>query len=197
MTTTANPTTLLDAATPGHALAQAALSSDSPSWNQTLLDGTAVLIRPIRRDDAALERAFIESLSPESRRLRFLGSISEPGDDLIRRLTDIDYQHDVAFVALIDRNGEPREIGVSRFSTSADGQSCECAVTVADEWQKKGLGSLLMRHLIEVARSRGVRSMTSLDAADNPAMRDLAQYLGFRRERDPNDATQVVHTLAL
>ena len=180
-----------------HPLATAPLPLDSPRWEETLHDGTRIVVRPIRRDDAALERAFIERLSPESRRLRFLGSIGEPGDDLIRRLTDIDYRRDVAFVALIELDGTQREIGVSRFSIAADGQSCECAVTVADEWRNKGLGSLLMHHLIEVARERGVHTMISLDAADNPAMRDFAQYLGFRRERDPNDATQVIHTLTL
>jgi hypothetical protein len=54
-----------------------------------------------------------------------------------------------------------------------------------------------MRHLIEVARSRGVRSMFSIDEADNASMRDLAKFLGFRRTRDPDDATQVIHTLTL
>jgi len=193
--TTTSPS--LDLKSSGHTLTTAPISADAPHWNETLRDGTRVVIRPIRAEDAALERAFIERLSPESRRLRFLGSISEPSDDMIRRLTDVDYQHDVAFIALVDHDGGQREIGVSRFSTTVDGKSCECAVTVADEWHNKGLGSLLMRHLIEVARQRGVRTMISLDAADNPAMRDLAHYLGFRRERDPNDAAQVIHTLTL
>lgn len=187
----------LDSKSSGHSLTTAPVSVDAPRWEETLHDGTQVVVRPIRREDAALERAFIERLSPESRRLRFLGSMSEPGDDLIRRLTDIDYQRDVAFVALVERDGAQQEIGVSRFNIAPDGQSCECAVTVADEWRNRGLGSLLMHHLIEVARQRGVRTMISLDAADNPAMRDLARYLGFRRERDPNDATQVIHTLTL
>ena len=68
---------------------------------------------------------------------------------------------------------------------------------MADEWRNRGLGVLLMRHLIDVARSRGVRSMFSIDEADNAAMSDLARFLGFRRRRDLNDATLVVHTLAL
>lgn len=172
-------------------------SADDPHWTETLRDGTRVLIRSIRREDAALEKKFIERLSASSRRFRFLGSIGEPSDDLLRRLTDIDYRRDAAFLALVHREGEKREIGVSRFSLSADGQSCECAVTVADEWQNKGLGVVLMRHLIEVARARGIRSMVSYDAADNTAMRDLAAFLGFRHAVDPNDPRQVVHTLSL
>jgi GNAT superfamily N-acetyltransferase len=166
-------------------------------WDETLADGTPVFIRPIGKGDAALERAFIKRLSPETRRMRFLGQLSEPSDDLVRALTDIDYQRDMAFVALVDYKGKPREIGVSRYSTGPDGATCECAVTVSDEWQQKGLGTLLMRHLIDVARSRGIRTMMSLDSAGNLPMRDLAEFLGFERRTDPQDPSQVIHTLVL
>jgi GNAT superfamily N-acetyltransferase len=172
-------------------------SRDDPHWSATLKDGTRVLIRPIHKEDAAIERAFLKRLSPESRRLRFLGQLGEPSDELIRNLTDIDYRRDMAFVALVHRDGEKREIGVARYSTSANGKNCECAVTVGDEWRNRGLGTLLMRHLIEVARSRGVRSMMSIDEADNTGMRDLAKFLGFRRTSDPDDRTLVIHTLTL
>lgn len=180
-----------------HPLMQAEPAPGDPHWMETLRDGSHVLIRPIHHEDADLEKTFIQRLSPQSRRYRFLGTIGEPSDDLVRRLTDVDYRRDAAFIALVHRDGEKREVGVSRFSLSADGRSCECAVTVADEWQHKGLGVVLMRHLIEVARSRGIRSMVSYDAADNAAMRDLAAFLGFRRKTDPGDPKQVVHTLEL
>ena len=179
------------------ALATTAPSRDDPHWMATLADGTRVLIRPIHKEDAAIERAFLKRLSPESRRLRFLGQMSEPSDELIHNLTDIDYQRDMAFIALVHREGEKREIGVARYSTSADGQSCECAVTVSDDWRNRGLGTLLMRHLIDVARSRGVRSMMSIDEASNAGMHDLAKFFGFRRKSDPDDPSLVIHTLKL
>jgi GNAT superfamily N-acetyltransferase len=179
------------------ALVTTAPSRDDPRWSATLKDGTRVLIRPIHKEDAAIERAFLKRLSPESRRLRFLGQMSEPSEGLIRNLTEIDYRRDMAFVALVHRDGEKREIGVARYSTSADGKNCECAVTVGDEWRNRGLGTLLMQHLIDVARSRGVQSMMSIDEADNTGMRDLAKFLGFRRKRDPDDPTLVIHTLTL
>jgi GNAT superfamily N-acetyltransferase len=172
-------------------------SRDDPHWTATLKDGTRVLIRPIHKEDAAMERAFLKRLSAESRRLRFLGQLGEPSDELIRNLTDIDYRRDMAFVALVHRDGEKREIGVARYSASKDGANCECAVTVGDEWHGRGLGTLLMQHLIEVARSRGIRSMMSIDEATNNGMRDLAKFLGFRRKRDPDDPTLVIHTLTL
>lgn len=179
------------------ALVTTAPSRDDPHWSATLKDGTRVLIRPIHKEDAAIERAFLKRLSPESRRLRFLGQMSEPSEELIRNLTEIDYRRDMAFVALVHRDGEKREIGVARYSTSADGKNCECAVTVGDEWRNRGLGTLLMQHLIDVARSRGVQSMMSIDGAGNTGMRDLARFLGFRRKRDPDDPALVIHTLTL
>ena len=66
---------------PAKALAIAALTRDDPHWTATLKDGTRVLIRPIHKEDAALERTFLKRLSPESRRLRFLGQMGEPSDE--------------------------------------------------------------------------------------------------------------------
>ena len=166
-------------------------------WNDQLRDGTHVLIRPITKRDADLEREFIEQLSAEARHMRFFGGIGTPGADFIRRLTDIDYLYDMAFVALIHREGKTQEIGVSRYSTSTEGTFCECAVTVADGWRHRGLATLLMRHLIDTARGRGVRRMVSYDLAANVEMRELADSLGFKRRADPSDATLVIHSLEL
>src|SRR5690348_14409370 len=157
----------------------------------TLMDHSEVTIRALRKEDAELERDLIRNLSPESRWMRFLGQISEPSDSLIRKLTELDYRHDVAFIALARKDGITRAVGVSRYSLAPDGQSCECAVTVADAWQGKGLGTILMRDLIAVARQRGISSMFSIDAADNERMRQLARDLGFNREQDPHDPSQV------
>lgn len=170
---------------------------ESLRWIDTLRDGTHVIIRPIRKEDAELERSFIKRLSLESRRMRFLGQIREPSDEMLRRLTDIDYKKEMAFIALVHRDGQTQEIGVARYSTSSDGKFCECAITVSDEWHYKGLATLLMHHLIDVARSRGIRTMVSYDAIDNGQMRELATFLGFKRTPDPADSGMVVHTLTL
>jgi len=198
--TTSNRSTTPSNATAGTAGTKPAVKvahHDESHWHDILLDGTRVLIRPINKEDAVLEREFIEHLSARSRRLRFLGTIGVPSDTLIRKLTDIDYRRETAFAALLARDGAKHLIGVSRFSLGADRKSCECAVTVADEWQHKGLGTLLMRHLIDVARERGVLEMLSVDSAGNTEMRELADYLGFKRLADPLDASQVIHSLRL
>jgi GNAT superfamily N-acetyltransferase len=174
-----------------------ALGPDYPHWTETLRDGTRVLIRPLSRSDAAREREFIESLSPETLRFRFLGQVRHPSSELIRQFTDIDYDADVAFAAVAPDDPDEAFLGVARYSQSTDGSSCECAVTVRDDWHHRGLGTALMRHLIDVARARGILFMVSFDAAENTAMADLAHFLGFTRELDPEDASQVVHRLLL
>jgi GNAT superfamily N-acetyltransferase len=171
--------------------------TEYPRWSETLHDNSYVLIRPITAQDKDTERAFIEGLSAQSRRYRFLGAMACPSERVIEQFTNIDYVHDVAFAAVIPEDARERIVGVSRYSTDADGVNCECAVTVSDEWQQKGLGTLLMKHLIEVARARGIRRMTSIDAAENTKMQDLATYLGFHTRMDPDDASQVIHELDL
>jgi GNAT superfamily N-acetyltransferase len=165
-------------------------------WHETLRDGTHVLVRPIACEDVGLERAFTGRLSPTSRQYRFLGQM-KVDDDMIRRLTDIDYRRDMAFIALRHAAGETREIGVSRFCLAPDGESCECAVVVDDAWQGRGLGYLLMRHLIEVARRRGIKRMFSIDLAGNHEMRKLAASLGFHARIDPDSPGEVTYTLDL
>ena len=166
-------------------------------WIEPLRDGTPVLIRPLHEADRERELIFINRLSRRSRRYRFLGDFKQVSQAQIDQLMNVDYQHRMAFIALVHDNGELREVGVSRYSATTDEKQCECAVTVADDWQNRGLGVLLMQHLIDYARRQGFKRMVSIDAMDNEGMRDLASYLGFHRTLDPADSSQVVHTLDL
>lgn len=171
-------------------------AAGKPSWSEELRDGSKVLIRPIRADDAAAERAFIEALSTGARHDRFLGQMGHPSESTIRHLVDLDFVHDVGFVA-VDQGDPEVFVGVGRYSTGADPACCECAITVMDAWQGRGLATVLMTHLIEVAKSRGITRMWSIDSAENSRMRDLAQHLGFERKPDPDNSSQVLHTLSL
>lgn len=164
---------------------------------ETLNDGTAVLIRSLREDDRQLETDFIRHLSPHSRRLRFLCDFKQPSDALIDQMMDVDHDRREALIAVAVVEGVAREVGVARYCATMDGDTCECAVTVADAWQHHGLGCLLMRYLIDEARSHGFRRMISIDAASNQAMRALALALGFQRRLDPDDTSQVIHSFQL
>lgn len=166
-------------------------------WIEKLRDDSVVLIRPLRPEDRQREKDFIHRLSEQSCRFRFLGNLKEASPALLDQLMDVDERDRMAFIAMAHDNGELREVGVSRYSASADKTQCECAVTVADDWHHRGLAVLLMQRLIDVARKNGFRKMYSTDAVENGSMRELASHLGFQRRFDPDDATQVIHTLDL
>jgi GNAT superfamily N-acetyltransferase len=170
---------------------------DQPRWAETLRDGSQVVVRPLLQTDREAERTFIESLSPESRHFRFLCTIGHPSEALLDTLTHVDQVHKVAFAAVVHEDAHERIVGVSRYTTERDQRHAECAVTVADEWQDKGLGTALMRHLIDFARARGVIHMRSVDSAHNLGMRALARFFGFHVRVDPSDASQVIYELLL
>jgi acetyltransferase len=162
-----------------------------------LHDETRVLIRPIHPGDVALERRFIEALSPTARRYRFLDTMRTPSEALLKLLTEIKPATDVAYVAVLGAGDAEVEIGVARFSALPDGANCEFAVTVADEWQNKGLGTFLMERLIAAAKARGLESMFSSDASDNTRMRQFAEHLHFHHMQDPDDARLVRYSVDL
>lgn len=184
-------------ATPQSQPAPAHPGDPDHTQQEILGDGTRVVIRPIHENDVELERSFIEAMSPASRRFRFLDTMRWPTEALLKQMTSIDKATDAAYVATVQVAGQEREVGVARFSALPDGHDCEFAVAVADEWQMKGLGTLLMHRLIEVARTRGIAKMHSSDAADNTSMRKFAEQLHFKHERDPDDATHVLYSVDL
>lgn len=163
---------------------------------ETLRDGSRVTIRPITKNDIGLERRFIEELSPEARRYRFLCGVGTPSDALLQKLTILDAEREAALIAVTEEHGKPREVGVARFSALPD-RSAEVAVTVADDWRHRGLATLLMHRLTDMARARGIHTLFSVDSGTNIPMRDLARHLGFQCRTDPQDATQVIYTLPL
>lgn len=164
-------------------------------WVETLHDGSRVVVRPLRRGDLEADRAFIAGLSPQSRRMRFLGQAEGLPEPDLRHLLDVDGVERMAFAAF-DESCD-RMVGVSRYSRDVDPRGCEFAVAVADEWKGIGLGTCLMRHLVDAARARGIQRMWSLDYARNTEMQELAGFLGFSTTRCPNDPGMVMHELAL
>lgn len=161
-----------------------------------LPDGTDVIIRPIRPEDDAIEREFIGGLSPETRYNRLLSGRRLTPDE-IRHLTRIDYDREMAFVAISVERGQGRLLGVARYVRDADGGGAEFAIVVADAWQHKGVGSLLLRTLLQHAQFAGVARLYGTTLATNYAMQDLARKLGFSQRPDPQDATVRLVTKAL
>jgi GNAT superfamily N-acetyltransferase len=159
--------------------------------------GQSVTIRPIRLSDGVMEDQFVRNLSVETKHYRFLGGVNELLPDELKRLCDVDGRHTMAFVATIREDGHEKEIGVSRYAEGANENVREMAITVADEWQHKGLGQLLATRLVEYAKSHGVKQLYSVDLADNSAMRKLAGELGMSVRSDPDNPNQVIYSLVL
>lgn len=169
----------------------------TPTESQVTIAGELVTIRPIRMADTEMEAAFIRRLSPQSKRYRFLGGVKELSNGDLARLCDVDGTQSVAFVATIRDEGRETEIGVSRYAPNSSADFREIAVTVADDWQRKGLGTALMKRLIGSARDNGVKHLYSIDLADNAGMRALADDLGMSAGRDPDNPQQMIYSLEL
>jgi acetyltransferase len=103
----------------------------------------------------------------------------------------------MAFVALVERDGVPLEIGVSRYAAGAAGDTCEFAVVVDDDWQRTGVAGLLMLSLMDAARERGFRTMEGFVLAANHKMLKFARQLGFtvHHVEGEGDTLRVVRAL--
>ncbi|HLF98390.1 MAG TPA: GNAT family N-acetyltransferase [Methylococcaceae bacterium] len=165
------------------------------SWQ--LADGTEITIRPIRPEDADLEREFVRHLSPEAKYLRFRQSLQELTDEMVVRFTQLDYHRELALLATVQQDGRELELGVTRYIVNPDGESAEFALVVDDAWQNKGIGSRLLSSLIEAARERGVKTLVGGILAHNSRMLDLAKSIGFVCQPTPDDVGVVTVTKSL
>lgn len=169
-------------------------------------DGGEYLVRPIRPDDAQMLQNMVKSLSPQSRYFRFVSQLAELPPAMLARFTLIDYDREMALVAVqqervVDEEGEvhvkERLLGVSRYVTNPDRSTCEFALVVADDMAGQGLGSRLMLSIMEVARDKGLEQIEGLVLANNPNMLKLMRRLGFEIRLFPDDPEfrLVVHPL--
>ncbi|WP_112322939.1 bifunctional acetate--CoA ligase family protein/GNAT family N-acetyltransferase [Oceanibium sediminis] len=157
-----------------------------------LSDGTPLTIRPIRPEDAESEAAFVRALSPEAKRFRFMGAMSELSAEMLVRFTQIDYRREIALVAVVTRDGKDEQHGVARYAINQDGTSCEFAIVVSDVLRRQGIGTKLMRALFAAARDHELTRMEGIVLAENTGMLNLMDELGFSRMQVPDDP-DVVH----
>jgi len=162
-----------------------------------MADGLRWTIRPIRPEDAVMEREFVNGLSERSRYLRFMYVVNEITPQMLSRFTQIDYDREMALIAVVHAEEGDRQVGVARYVTYPDGRGCEFAIVVGDQWQRRGIATRLLQSLIDVARDRRLETMDGIVLRENRNMLVLAERLGFKQEASRDDPELVVLTLGL
>lgn len=152
-----------------------------------LADGRTVLIRPIRPEDELREHEFLDRLSGDTRRRRFMRYAFPQSEGLVHFFTHVDYDRHMAFVCEATVEGEPHLIGDARYMANPDGRSCEFGIVVADDWHHTGIAQLLMGELMRAARERGFATMEGLVLRDNPDMLGFVSALGFAVQDMPEE----------
>ena len=147
----------------------------------TLADGPRVTLRPIRPDDAPLLQSGFMHLSDESIYLRFFEPYKELPFDLANRLANVDYLRQMALVAEIVEEGQPRLIGVGRYAwvDSQEPGIAECGIIVADDYQSRNLGMLLMNRLTDYARQHHVRFFLATVHSSNTRIMNFINQTGL------------------
>ena len=163
---------------------------------ETLRDGTRLQLRPVRPEDEPALQDLARHMNPDDLRLRFFTPMKALPHALAARLSQIDYDREMALVAR--RDGDGTALGVARFSSDPDRLRAEFAVALRSDWKGRGLGFLLMTRIIDIARRRGIGEIIGDVLHENVPMLKLAQSLGFRLAGHPGDPelVRVVKPLA-
>lgn len=162
-----------------------------------LTNGMNITIRPIRPEDAFLEKNFFHRLSERTKYFRFMQALQELTPEMIVRFTQIDYDREMAFVAVTDEENMPSELGVGRYLMNPDGNSVEFALVVADDCHCLGIGSRIMKTLMQTAKQKGIAFIEGEILTVNEPMLSFVKKLGFSIEAiaGENDVVRVVKDL--
>lgn len=146
-----------------------------------LKDQSHVLLRPIRPEDEPAHKQFVRQVSDEDRYKRFFADVGELGHEELARMTQIDYDREMAFVAVGQDGPFSQQIlGVVRAIASPDQSDAEFAILVRSDLKGLGLGKLMMEKIVRYARERGIGQLSGMTMPSNRGMIDLAKRLGFK-----------------
>ncbi|MFC1851525.1 GNAT family N-acetyltransferase [candidate division CSSED10-310 bacterium] len=154
--------------------------------NHQLKDGGSIHIRSIRKEDKVLLYKGFHKLSDDSIYFRFLQVKKELSEEELAYFTEVDFVNHVALVVTISENDDEKIIGVGRYVVLDDNnvnKSAEVAFTIADEHQGRGIGTLLFKHLVIIARFNKIAEFQAEILAYNQRMLKLISTLGFKIKR--------------
>jgi acetyltransferase len=160
--------------------------------------GESIVVRPIRPEDEAQHRSFVEQLRPEDLRLRFFSVRRQMPRTELARLTQIDYSREMAFIAVRTlSDGASQTLGVARAVVDPDNVEAEFAIIVRSDEKGRGLGHLLMDTLVDYLAQRGTRHLVALVLRENLRMRKLALSSGFELDEAGSTADALRYVLLL
>lgn len=155
----------------------------------TAKDGEMITIRPILPEDEPSHAAFIKKVTKEDLYKRFFSDVGEFNHEALANLTQIDYDREMAFVAVSHKDSEDEIIGVSRALINPENTDAEFAILIRSDVKGKGLGKILMNNIIEYCKAKGTKQMSGITMPTNRGMLTLAQKLGFKVEVHFEDGT--------
>jgi acetyltransferase len=185
--------------TPGAGTARFAIQPYPAQLAETVAwRGGELLMRPIRPEDEARHRAFVERCAPGDLRLRFFNVRRELPRSELARLVQIDYAREMAFIALVPgADGAPETVGVARAVADPDNVEAEFAVLVRSDLKGHGLGHLLLGKLLRYLDAHGTQRVIGDVLHENHAMRQLATSHGFELDPDGPDDSSLRYVLTL
>jgi acetyltransferase len=155
--------------------------------------GGGIVVRPIRPEDEGQHREFLESAAPEDLRMRFFHMPHALTHDELAKMTQIDYEREMVFIALDPMAPDGRRtLGLACLVRDPDNVEAEFAVIVRSNLKRQGLGRLLMQALIDYAMSRGTLRLVGHVLRENRAMLGLMKQLGFQSMADGQSPSDVV-----
>ena len=162
------------------------------------VDGRRIYIRPVKPEDAPLFTALFKTLSPTTIYYRFFGALKELNPEMLARFTQIDYDREIALVAIDEDSQADNILGVARIIGDVDGKTGEFAVLVGDAWQGKGIGGKLLEKCLTIAEKQGFISVHGIVLKENRNMLALGKKLGFDMKREPGsgDNELVIHFIS-
>jgi len=152
-------------------------------WHMETAGGVRIFVRPVRPEDAPLFEELFKVLSPTSVYFRFFRPMKALPHSLLVRFTQVDYDREIALVALDEDSVEERMLGVARVISGADKDEAEFAILVGDPWQGKGIGAALLRKCLQIAKERGIKHVFGIVLPENTQMLALGKKLGFKISR--------------
>jgi acetyltransferase len=153
-----------------------------------LRDGRVVLVRPVLPSDAAMQRAFVRSMSAATRRNRFHGGVADLPVAVLRYMTEVDYVDHLALVGEVQEISGPRQVAEARWVRREDApESADFAIAIADDFQHSGLGNTLLDRLERSATARGIRRLCAHVLQANRRMIGWLESREWKFERDADD----------